>query len=576
MHMKKWFWNLKLKTKFMVLILLMVLVMMLLEGLNRQSAYNTYNQMLYEENARTLMIYMDYLENIFDRMENITYLMIDDSDLQANLMFLRDHFEGNEWISRKNAVSKEVRAYAHREKYFSSFILKTSSLVFGYGNSRIGLNSDLEPYIKTVSDANGQMRMVSSDQQLVLVREIRQSENLELSHLSYVVAQVDFSAMIEDVERTLKHADMPFSVSVYDGDICLYSGNSQTVPQKEWENGWYISGENFVTVYTSQKLGYTMVVETPYGALKSSVQSVYWRSLLLSFLVALAAWAFSSLWVRVVIRDIYGLIQKMDEFGAGKPLDRKEEAIYQNRTDEVGKMYRHFYRMASDYARLMQEYYDNQLLLKEAEFAQMQKQIQPHFLFNTLTAISWMAYAHKDEETAGMIESLGRMMRMVTDNKQSVITVGNDLQMVEDYLSIQQFRFRNRLQVQIQISPETRKLPIPRLSLQPLVENSVTYAMEEQLSGCRIRIFDRVNPEDTEIIVEDNGPGFAEDILERLQSGEETAKGTGTALLNIHKRLQYTFSEEYGLLFHRLEDGMQVIIRIPNDWEHRADGKREV
>ena len=80
----------------------------------------------------------------------------------------------------------------------------------------------------------------------------------------------------------------------------------------------------------------------------------------------------------------------------------------------------------------------------------------------------------------------------------------------------------------------------------------------------------------TEIVVEDNGPGFAEDILEKLEHGGQKARGTGTALLNIHRRLQYAFSEKYGLYFHRLEKGMQVIIRIPNAMEENIDGKQEV
>ena len=83
---------------------------------------------------------------------------------------------------------------------------------------------------------------------------------------------------------------------------------------------------------------------------------------------------------------------------------------------------------------------------------------------------------------------------------------------------IQKFRFRNRLQVEIQISDRTKELMIPRISIQPLVENAVTYAMEEQLSGCRIRIFDRTDPESTEIVVEDNGLGFSENILNELEA----------------------------------------------------------
>lgn len=570
--MRKWFWNLNLKKKLFLLILMMVLSMLLLEMLNRQAAYNTYNQLLYEENSQILMIYMDYIENVFDRMENVTYLMIADSDLQENLMYLREHYEDGKWLRVRSDISEAVNSYANMEEYFSSFILATDFLVFGFGKANVSLD-DLEPYIHVLQDANGQIRRISGTQQLILVREIRQSVNLELSHLAYVVAQVDFSAIISDMEKTLKHANLPIDISVYDGDICLYASNPEQDLAGKTENGWYIDGEEFITVYNSKRLGYTMVIRTPYGELEYSIQGVYWRSFLLSFLVALAALMFISILVKIVIRDFYGLIEKMDDFGAGKPLDVKDGMFYQKRRDEVGKMYRHFYRMASDYRKLMEEYYNNKLLLKEAEFLQLQKQIQPHFLFNTLTAIGWMAYSHQDTETANMVEALGRMMRTVTDNNQSLITVGNDLQMVEDYLFIQQFRFRNRLRVEIQISQETRELLIPKISIQPLVENSVTYAMEEQISGCMIRIFDRMNPGYTEIIVEDNGPGFSEDVLEKLERGGVKAKGSGTALRNIHKRLQYTFSEEYGLFFHRLETGMQVIIRIPNNTKIKTEKK---
>ena len=563
--MRKWFWNLKLKKKFFLLILVMVFVMMMLEMLNRQAAYNTYNQLLYEKNSQILMLYMDSVENVFDRVENITYLMIDDLDLQENLMYLRDHYEEGDWLRVRSDVGNAVRSYANREPYFSAFLVATKNNVFGFGNTNIGVTEDLTPYFEVVAEANGQMRLIPGEQQLTLVREIRQSENLELSNLAYIVAQVDFSAIISEVENTLRHAELPIDVSVYDGDVCLYSGNPRPALEGKAENGWYIDGEEFITVYNSEKLGFTMIVRTPYGKLENSIQGVYWRSLLLSFLVAGAALALSSILVKMVIRDINGLIGKMDDFGAGKPLDTSDGTFYQKRADEIGKMYRHFYRMASDYRKLTEEYYNNKLLLKEAEFLQLQKQIQPHFLFNTLTAIGWMAYSHQDTETANMVEALGRIMRSFMDNGQSLVTVGNDLQMAEDYLFIQQFRFRNRLKAEIRISPETKELLIPRLSVQPLVENSVTYAMEEQISNCVIRIFDRRNQDNTEIVVEDNGPGFAENLLEELEQNKTKAKGNGTALRNIHKRLQYTFSEEYGLFFQRLETGMQVIIRIPND-----------
>ena len=155
-------------------------------------------------------------------------------------------------------------------------------------------------------------------------------------------------------------------------------------------------------------------------------------------------------------------------------------------------------------------------------------------------------------------------MRNISNQKELLVTVDSDLRMTEDYIAIQKMRFRERLHVEIDIDSETRNRMIPRISIQPLVENSVKYVMEEQLSSCSIRIFDRIGSEFTEIIVEDNGAGFDEDIMGKIESGVLSAHGNGTALLNIHKRLRYAFSDPCGLSFRKQKDGMQVIIRIPN------------
>ena len=118
------------------------------------------------------MLYMDSVENVFDRVENITYLMIDDLDLQENLMYLSEHQEDGEWLSVRSDISEAVNSYANREEYFNAFLLVTDVSVFGFGNENIGINDDLKAYIEMVEDANGQMRLISGEQQLTLVREV--------------------------------------------------------------------------------------------------------------------------------------------------------------------------------------------------------------------------------------------------------------------------------------------------------------------------------------------------------------------------------------------------------------------
>ena len=159
---------------------------------------------------------------------------------------------------------------------------------------------------------------------------------------------------------------------------------------------------------------------------------------------------------------------------------------------------------------------------------------------------------------------MSRVMRRITDTSDSLIKVESDLQMAEDYLTIQKYRYGNKLEIYVDVSDYTKSLMIPPISIQPLVENAVTHAVEQMTERCRISIYDRECEDGIEIVVEDNGLGCAEDILERESQNNSLSKGCGIALRNINTRLKYVFSQEYGIRLKRLEHGMQVIIRIPN------------
>lgn len=185
--MQRWFWNLKLKKKILLIILLTILSTVILENQNRQASYNTYNQLLYEKNSQILLLYMNYIENVFERIENVTYLMLADQKLQEDLMCFRDDEGGRDWIRSMTEISKAVNSYALREEYFSAFLLVTKGGIFGYSNNNLGLDSDFSPYINMVKNANGKVKFDSRTEQLTLVREIRQSANLDLSNLGYIV-----------------------------------------------------------------------------------------------------------------------------------------------------------------------------------------------------------------------------------------------------------------------------------------------------------------------------------------------------------------------------------------------------
>lgn len=149
-----------------------------------------------------------------------------------------------------------------------------------------------------------------------------------------------------------------------------------------------------------------------------------------------------------------------------------------------------------------------------------------------------------------------------------------DLQTVRDYLSIQEIRYGERLQVEYAVDDAVMPCHIPAMTVQPLVENAIHHAAEHMLDTCIIRISGNVVPDGIDVIVQDNGPGIDEDILTKLESGEVQPEGLGIGLRNIHKRVQHTFGKEYGLRI-RCEDGCtQIIIHLPDTRPEKPETPR--
>ncbi len=561
--MLKKFRRLKLKTMISVLLFVSISVLVIAEMLIRQVTYEKYNQLLYEKNEQMLITYSDYMETLFTRMENLTYSMIGDNALQEYLIFLRDNLNADGYYLVQDSVQNRVYNYIYQEEYFDSFLLKTKYRDFGYGKVDLYNLDNFSYYIEEAGKAEGRALLFPMEGCLLLVREIRKSENLEFSNLGYIVARIDFTSIMKHMEKTLKHMDTNINIALFFDDICVYTNAQDLQQYRNMKNDWCIDGEDYISSYTSDKRGFTMIVSSYYGEVQKTIAQTYWLSLALSVIVAVIILTISSYFIKQIIRELHFLISRMDDFGAGILPGERERQVYENMPNEIGKMYRHFYKMTVNYKNLSDEYYTNKLLLKDAEFSYMQKQMQPHFMLNSLSIIRWKAHALKDMELKNIVDALARIVKGFMQKGSQMASVESEMQMVEDYLYIQQFRFQERLKVDIHLSEDVMKRELPRLCIQPLVENSIAYAMDEMLTGCNIRIFDRSCDDAIEIVVEDNGPGFDENIIEQLNMGTAQPKGNGTAIQNIQKRLRYAFSEKYCLRFVRLKNGMQVIIRIP-------------
>lgn len=225
---------------------------------------------------------------------------------------------------------------------------------------------------------------------------------------------------------------------------------------------------------------------------------------------------------------------------------------------------------------LMEEKSQIEVKRKEAEMMMLQRQIRPHFLYNTLDGIRMKALLNQDHEAAEMIEKLSVLLRRTTDLKTEEVTVREELEYVNSYIDLQNLRFRYKFQLITDISEEVSKLVIPKFSLQPLIENAVHHGLEKRKIDRQIRISSDLTEEAVRIIVYDNGQGIS---LERLQEIRKTLEdpqmqeSEHIGLNNINIRLKLHYGKEYGLTIDSEENaGTKLTLHLPRQSSGRIGG----
>jgi two-component system sensor histidine kinase YesM len=247
---------------------------------------------------------------------------------------------------------------------------------------------------------------------------------------------------------------------------------------------------------------------------------------------------------------------------------RLDERVPVTSMDEVGELSAMFNEMCQKLSEYIQRVYFAEIERKNSELSVLQAQINPHFLYNTLESIKMKALMEDQPEISKMISSLGSLFRWSVKTKDKFVAIDEELDYISSYLDLIQFRYGNKLEIRIEFAEDILDLEIPKLLLQPIVENSVIHGIEPSeglkciyLSGKRIGDI-------VEISVYDNGVGMSEEDLSELISGldnrQENTDYYGIGVRNVHQRIRLIFGNEYGLdITSKVDAGTTVHIRIP-------------
>ncbi len=231
--------------------------------------------------------------------------------------------------------------------------------------------------------------------------------------------------------------------------------------------------------------------------------------------------------------------------------------------DEVSQLETIFNHMVEENQRLIEESYVMKLRKKEAELKILQAQINPHFLYNTLNSIFWSATKQDDDDTAQAIYDLSSFLRLSLNRGKDWMMIQECLELTSYYLKLQKRRFGDRLDWIIDCPPELSRVKIPRLIIQPIVENAVVHGMGFSTLHIRIIIYSETGI--LHIDIEDDGKGIQDDILEKLPDKlPEQKENGGYAIWNINERLRILYKQDFEFVTEsKIDEGTKVHISFP-------------
>ncbi|MFB9276110.1 cache domain-containing sensor histidine kinase [Cohnella cellulosilytica] len=516
------------------------------------------------------------IQSYVNNMENISLLALNhrgvsgyltgDSDDEASVTdFLRTII-----LSRKDIAS--IGVFGYNGRFVSDG---------GSGNLNPYVNVPDQSWYREAKEGQGKVFISPSHVQPVfkedyrwvvsLSREIRSADNSR--GIGVLLVDLNFS-VINDILNGIELGKRGYVYILDRGGRVVYHPQQQLLysnlkTEKIDEvlalgNGSFITDEGGQSrIYTVQDSGFGWkIVGVSYvGELvnnKGRMQTSFFTLGGISLVVALLL---SFLLSRNLTRPIHQMQRHMSEVEKGNfdiqvPVDA---------TREIGMLARAFNLMVVRIRELMAQVVKEQEFKRKSELNALQAQINPHFLYNTLDSIVWMAENDKSAEVVRMTSALARLFRASISKGSELVPVRNEIEHISNYLTIQKMRYRDKLDFRIDVDDAIKSSLTLKVLLQPLVENAIYHGVKNRYGTGTIRITGERKGETIVLQVSDNGVGMDEATRRALLTpAADPKQGKGVGLTNVHERIRLYFGKAYGLTIESEPDeGTTVTVTIP-------------
>ena len=315
--------------------------------------------------------------------------------------------------------------------------------------------------------------------------------------------------------------------------------------------------------YSISNTDWFMVTVLPSPPLIHESNRLMIQIILIYAVFLVLALIFANVLAHSITGRLSSVIRQMQTVRHGPPTPMESPQAH----DEIGNLIDTYNYMTRKMEELMEKQAEAAEDLRIAEFNSLQAQINPHFLYNTMDMINWMAHQGRTSEVCNAVQSLSRFYKLTLSRKKGISTIARELEHVTIYVQLQNMRYHDSIELITDIPDELSEYQIPKLTLQPVVENSILHGiLEKDSKSGTIVITGWMENEDVVLLISDDGVGISPEILSTILSGNGKSQsgGTNIAVYNTHRRLQILYGNDYGLTYSsKPGEGTEVEIRFP-------------
>ncbi|WP_138754061.1 sensor histidine kinase [Paenibacillus sinopodophylli] len=553
------------------------------ESVTNSIASTSNNLLLVNQNMEDYLKGMEQLSLPQIRFDEITYAIMHESEDYASKMYLENYLR-QLYYSRSDLQA--IYLYVVKENKFYSISQENYNIAV-----RTGVNPNITEtswYQKAMASPFNRSYQSIAQSDAETGYEVKHENSFMAYHrvLRSIVSrqpQAVLSFYFDDSvsEQILK--DIPFDAGqhllflspdnepFFTDDEAFYKRAKEaslTDKLTAIPNGqltWSEANQKYLVVYNiGEQEGWKLVKPVPYSQIYEAARTTRNIGFVIGMLFLLLSIIVVIYFSNAITKPLQKLSYQMNRFSTG---DFDAEAEVKGR-DEIAYLSRHFNQMVRRTNDLINERYKMKLVEKNAILKALEAEINPHFLYNALQAISTKALKNERYDIADMVDALALTLRYCISGKD-IVRARDELKHIENYLSLQKARFGSRLQAEFDWEESLLELELPKLSIQTLVENAIKHALEKVSSTITIEIRAAVTESHAVIAVRDDGPGFSPERLEQVQQSflqewkDREDENESIGLVNLNTRLKLLYGDEAKLLIQTDKSGTELTMLLP-------------